>query len=57
MYYSEKNHGSALTNSKHVSAVFINKFAVKCSTCSMLVNILGKCLFKLMQYFDLFWKI
>ena len=51
IYYSEKHCRRALTNSKNVNAVFINKFAVKGSTnYSVLVHILWKCLFKLMQY-------
>ena len=50
IYYSEKHCRRALTNSKNVKAVFINKFAVKGSAYSVLVHILWKCLFKLMQY-------
>ena len=50
LYYSEKHSSSALTNSKHVDAVFLNKFAVKGSANSVVVHILWKCLFKLMQY-------
>ena len=51
IYYSEKHCRRALTNSKNVNAVFINKFAVKGSTnYSVLVHILWKCSFKLMQY-------
>ena len=51
IYYSEKHCRRALKNSKNVNAVVINKFAVKGSTnYSVLVHILCKCLFKLMQY-------
>ena len=51
IYYSEKHCRRALTNSKNVNAVFINKFAVKGSAnYSVLVHILRKCLFELMQY-------
>ena len=50
IYYSEKHCSSALTNFKDVNAVFINKFAVKGSADSVVVHILWKCLFKLMQY-------
>ena len=50
LYYSEKHSSSALTNSKHVDAVFLNKFAVKGIAYSVVVHILWKCLFKLMQY-------